>query len=1636
LLQNVQVGSKITCVLSCQREVSKTVLDFLQCRVVYNSKLVDIDVDSSRLKFKFSLLFDGEYRITVQLYGQHILGSPLTLPVAASALPGLLKLGLIPHENENKGGESVESSLYEGSECVAKWTEDKVWYRARVDKVEGEMLEVTFYDYGNKEMVVKRDVVRTALDIPKGEDIDEFVVEVKDEIPALNTNCFGFSVGDVIIAKWAEDDVWYNGEIIKINGDEGKTVEVCFTDYGNTAEVEMVNIVKTKKEIPIKDEVDENVGETAEGGNGAERNDGLKKVVDNVKIDVDKIVETIGTDFKSLPHDVGSTVVAKWTEDEVWYNAEVESITEEGYTVVFIDYGNSAIVQQGHVLKSAQDIPKEDCIDECVAIANADLKSSVPDTKVEDNTMSDVNETIGTICTDTDVKSVPHVVGSTVVAKWLEDEVWYNAEVESITEEGYTVLFVDYGNSAIVQPGHILKSAQDIPEDDCIDECVAMANGDVKSSVPETKVEDKMKNEDDEAVGTNEECVPIADGDSKSSIPEALRWSEGCTCIAQWLEDSVWYNAVVTSDLGSGQYEVTFTDYGNKAVVTADKIVATASDIPSDQVEMIDECVNNNQIVVTKEELEQDQNSLARVDDFPKPDATGDLHNDDASNVSVQMTTADTNSLIETESPLRSSSPTNPPDGTIKCIACWSEDNVWYNASIEREEAPGVYLVIFTDYGNQESVTADRILYSANEIPVDQRDMLDENVNVLSGEISCTIVTQGKVSSRVVSPKKQQHTVGMSVIARWDEDGVWYNAVIENISVDGRIQVIFIDYGNTAVVSRENIVGDARDIPEDQTEMIDECVRTTLAEVSSDEKSLETHHNQKDKAEIIISKESSSVVPLFRVGSKVIARWTEDDVWYNAVVEDIDITNDKVDVLFTDYGNPATLPSSNIVTSAGEIPADQIEMIDECVIIPKNVPGNVKKDITAGSHNDLVGKTVIARWSEDGVWYNALVDSVDDATEEAAVTFIDYGNTATVSVKHILNTIDEIAADEQEMVDQFVHQVCACDMKPAALATIREEEDVVHPPEIVIQADPNLSTQCWAPGDLCIARWDEDTVWYNAEVLEVCGSKYLVRFTDYGNETEVSIDAMVSKVKDIPNDDVIDECVVDANDCEETGDDATVPPSLQCSLCGGLCRRGMRLVCSNTGTCWGCAVKEINFTRTCWKCGEKDISTETHLVKDMMLSSFVEEFVKTGKLDPAHVHALKNTILQEASQEEDLEQVTNSDAAEPKVKTKVVPSSPNKNLDVGTVCIARWSDDNVWYNALVEEVKPGSVRVVFTDYGNSDEVKNAFVLTDPARLPYGADVDPYVKVQLGTKDSTSSASSVEFLKNMKNVNTDGVGELEARQIMAIEDLKGPVGLAMLRDKTLAVVCKGDDTVRRFSMEGKYQGTVRGQREFVKPTDILLLRSGEFVIRDELGIQMFGEQGNFLKQLGKEFINRYFGLAEDDHGRVVTINSNTGVGCGKLTEFGETDLFYIDTTSGSVVKRVELIDIVGDGKAKSACRFLACVNRKLYIVDMGLDCVYVLFQKDGEEQADVFGSSGSSCGQFKDPAGLVVDKDDTLIIVDSKNNRLQLVDKEYTFCGDVKVDSPLLRPSGIFWYSDERKIFVSNYAKQSVVCYQI
>jgi len=131
--------------------------------------------------------------------------------------------------------------------------------------------------------------------------------------------------------------------------------------------------------------------------------------------------------------------------------------------------------------------------------------------------------------------------------------------------------------------------------------------------------------------------------------------------------------------------------------------------------------------------------------------------------------------------------------------------------------------------------------------------------------------------------------------------------------------------------------------------------------------------------------------------------------------------------------------------------------------------------------------------------------------------------------------------------------------------------------------------------------------------------------------------------------------------------------------------------------------------------------------------------------------------------------------------------------------------------------------------------------------------------------------------------------------------------------------------------------------------------------------------------------------------------------------GETDVFFINVKDGQVVKRIELADIIQD-KRNSKCRFLRFHQGKVYITDLGLDCVYILNPET--DDVKLFGSSGSQVGQFSDPAGLVCDDLGNMIVVDSKNHRLQLFNNNNKVVCPLALDVPVRRPSGAQLHNGE------------------
>ena len=351
----------------------------------------------------------------------------------------------------------TENDWTVGQICIAKWIEDYVWYRAQILEIVAEgLFNVIFIDYGNKADVGINDLVKTVSDIPGGDHVDENIENASSNevcIQGYSEHCEHqpidkptkvhqkWSIGEVGIAKWVEDDVWYRAKILDI-GDEG-LYTVIFIDYGNESEVGENNFVMTVSDVPFDEQKDENVEELSMLSTSPKSQHQISNEI------------TAGNEWI-----VGENCIAKWREDDVWYRAKIAEIGEEGlFKVIFMDYGNEAEVGGDYLVKTVFDVPTEEEKDENVNDVNLVELSATSTLKKSEEQTSDIKE-----------KCLEWTVGQFCVAKWIKDDVWYRAKILDRGAEGlFNVVFIDYGNEAEVGLGDLVSSKADVPEGNWID---------------------------------------------------------------------------------------------------------------------------------------------------------------------------------------------------------------------------------------------------------------------------------------------------------------------------------------------------------------------------------------------------------------------------------------------------------------------------------------------------------------------------------------------------------------------------------------------------------------------------------------------------------------------------------------------------------------------------------------------------------------------------------------------------------------------------------------------------------------------------------------------------------------------------------------------------------------------------------------------------------------------------------------------------------------------------------------------------------------------------------------------------------------------------------------------------------------
>jgi len=303
-----------------------------------------------------------------------------------------------------------------------------------------------------------------------------------------------------------------------------------------------------------------------------------------------------------------------------------------------------------------------------------------------------------------------------------------------------------------------------------------------------------------------------------------------------------------------------------------------------------------------------------------------------------------------------------------------------------------------------------------------------------------------------------------------------------------------------------------------------------------------------------------------------------------------------------------------------------------------------------------------------------------------------------------------------------------------------------------------------------------------------------------------------------------------------------------------------------------------------------------------------------------------------------------------------------------------------------------------------------------------------------TGDEIFFGKKVDFCASMITL-PQGLKMLNTQVCYTKKGIEKPIGITMLINGDIVVADRGKNVVKRYDSEtGDVKGTVPSKKPFHLPSDMTTLPDGRLVVRDSNGLQLFDEEGVYLQPITPDGVfGKCYGVASDHEGNILTINTNPKGITNCITKQGETDILRINFETNTILEKIELIDIIKD-TVRSKCRFLNCDGSKVYVVDLGLNVVYILTL--GRTQVKTFGAAGKNIGEFKDPAGIVVDTMGNMIIADAGNNRLQVFDKKGNPQGIVKLTSRIMRPSGIYLDTETKSLYILNLRDNSLVKVQL
>uniref|UniRef100_A0A8D8Q1V8 Maternal protein tudor n=1 Tax=Cacopsylla melanoneura TaxID=428564 RepID=A0A8D8Q1V8_9HEMI len=221
--------------------------------------------------------------------------------------------------------------------CLGKYTEDDAWYRARVLDAEFRAL---FVDYGNADIVPEiRKLSYPLRSVPE--------LSVKCTLPVAPVEGEAWSAAAIERLEALVTDQTPQGKLLDVETGPLPSVELTLSD-GTEVGTVLVNEGLAKR-----------LGHKVVISHVNSVTDFFVQYVENEPLDlVFKVMETLEVNAPLGVESVAvgdKLVAAKFPEDEAWYRAKIvskEAETEEGVTVLFVDFGNTAQVSEFRSLPS------------------------------------------------------------------------------------------------------------------------------------------------------------------------------------------------------------------------------------------------------------------------------------------------------------------------------------------------------------------------------------------------------------------------------------------------------------------------------------------------------------------------------------------------------------------------------------------------------------------------------------------------------------------------------------------------------------------------------------------------------------------------------------------------------------------------------------------------------------------------------------------------------------------------------------------------------------------------------------------------------------------------------------------------------------------------------------------------------------------------------------------------------------------------------------------------------------------------------------------------------------------------------------------------------------------------------------